>query len=107
MTEKPLIVEAVSVEVIGAADTTEDPLYEAPAEPGEPQPLATVTMFVAGVERETPVLDRDTLIPAQAVGGPAIIREATATTATDSRAVSPRIFMVGSPANSAEPMRAV
>jgi 5-oxoprolinase (ATP-hydrolysing) len=80
MAEKPLIVEAVSVEVVGAADTAEDAVYEVPANPGEPKPLATVTMFVAGAERQTPVFDRDALIPAQAVLGPAIIREATATT---------------------------
>lgn len=80
MAEKPLVVEAVSVEVVGATDMAEDPVFEAPADPGEPTPLATVTMFVAGAEHATPVFDRDTLIPAQVVRGPAIIREATATT---------------------------
>ena len=80
MAEKPLVVEAVSVEVVGATDMADDPVYEAPADPGEPAPLATVTMFAGGAEHATPVFDRDVLIPAQAVQGPAIIREATATT---------------------------
>src|SRR5260370_18933499 len=56
------------------------PVYEAPADPGEPAPLATVTMFAGGDDDGAPVCDRDVLIPAQAVQGPAIIREATATT---------------------------
>jgi len=80
MSEKPLVVEAVSVEVVGATDMVDDPVYEVPADPGEPAPLATVTMFAGGTEHATPVFDRDALIPAQAVQGPAIIREATATT---------------------------
>jgi 5-oxoprolinase (ATP-hydrolysing) len=80
MSDKPLVVEAVSVEVIGATGVAEDPVYEVPSDPGEPTPLATVTMFAGGTEHATPVFDRDALIPAQAVRGPAIIREATGTT---------------------------
>jgi 5-oxoprolinase (ATP-hydrolysing) len=80
MADKPLVVEAVSVEVVGATDMADDPVYQVPADPGDPVPLATVTMFAGGIEQATPVFDRDTLIPAQAVEGPAIIREATATT---------------------------
>src|SRR5260370_845991 len=47
---------------------------------GAPAPLATVTMFAGGADHARPVFARDVLIPAQAVQGPAIIREATATT---------------------------
>ncbi|HEX7969692.1 MAG TPA: hydantoinase B/oxoprolinase family protein, partial [Stellaceae bacterium] len=78
--EKPLVVEAVSVEVVGATDVAADPVYPAAAEPGEPAPLATVAMFTAGAEHRTPAYDRDALLPGQRVQGPAIIREATATT---------------------------
>ena len=80
MPEKPLVVEAVSVEVVGATDATEDPLYAQPETPGDPTPLARVTLFTAGAEHQAPVFDRDALLPGQQVTGPAIIREATATT---------------------------
>ncbi len=80
MPEKPLVVEAVSVEVVGATDATEDPLCAQLETPGEPAPLARVTLFTAGAEHQAPVFDRDALLPGQQVAGPAIIREATATT---------------------------
>ena len=80
MPEKALVVEAVAVEVVGETDVAADPLLPAPAEPGEPAALAVVAMFSAGAEHQAPVFDRDTLLPGQAVEGPAIIRESTATT---------------------------
>src|SRR5207245_2447586 len=52
--EKPLIVEAVSVEVIGATDQTEDPVYALGAE-RPASPLALTTSFMEGMARETPL----------------------------------------------------
>jgi 5-oxoprolinase (ATP-hydrolysing) len=80
MAEKPLVVEAVAVEVVGATDAAVDPVHDAPDDPGEPVPLAMVTMFSHGTEHPAPVFDRDAMLPGQAVTGPAIIRESTATT---------------------------
>jgi 5-oxoprolinase (ATP-hydrolysing) len=80
--EKPLIVEAVSVEVIGATDQTEDPVYTLTAD-GKPSPLAIVTSLMEGVARETPLYDRDATRPGQHIDGPAIIRETTATTVVE------------------------
>jgi 5-oxoprolinase (ATP-hydrolysing) len=80
MAEKPLVVEAVAVEVIGATEAAVDPILPVPEAPGEPAALATVAMFSDGAEHRTPVFDRDVLLPGQAVSGPAIIRESTATT---------------------------
>jgi 5-oxoprolinase (ATP-hydrolysing) len=80
MPEKPLIVEAVAVEVVGATDAAADPVYPLTETPGEPAPLATVALFTEGAEHQAPVFDRDALVPGQHVAGPAIIREATATT---------------------------
>jgi 5-oxoprolinase (ATP-hydrolysing) len=82
VTEKPLIVEAVSVEVIGATDQTEDPVYALGAD-GTPSPLAIAASFMEGVARETPLYDRDAMHPGQHIDGPAIIREATATTVVE------------------------
>jgi 5-oxoprolinase (ATP-hydrolysing) len=80
--EKPLIVEAVSVEVIGATDQTDDPVYERTAD-SVPSPLAVAPSFMAGATHETPLYDRDAMQPGQHVDGPAIIREATATTVVE------------------------
>src|SRR5713101_708086 len=77
--EKPLIVEAVSVEVIGATDQVDDPAYPLGAG-SSPQPLAVAQAFMAGVAHATPLYDRDAMQPGQPVDGPAIISEATATT---------------------------
>jgi 5-oxoprolinase (ATP-hydrolysing) len=42
-----------------------------------------VAMFAAGSEHQAPVFDRDALDPGQSIDGPAIIREATATTVVE------------------------
>ncbi len=74
--EKPLIVEAVSVEVIGATDQVDDPAYPLGAG-SSPQPLAVAQAFMEGVAHATPLYERDAMQPGQYVDGPAIIREAT------------------------------
>src|SRR6185437_5767991 len=83
MPEKPLTIEAVSIEVVGATDAADDPIYATPEVPGNPLPLAEVTMFTEGAAHAAPVFDRDALLPGQQVAGPAIIREATATTVVE------------------------
>jgi 5-oxoprolinase (ATP-hydrolysing) len=83
MAEKPLVVEAVSVEVVGATGVAEERVYELAAAPGAPTPLATVEVFTEGRLQAAPVFDREAIAPGQAVDGPAIIREATATTVVE------------------------
>ncbi|HUB95195.1 MAG TPA: hydantoinase B/oxoprolinase family protein, partial [Stellaceae bacterium] len=80
MAEKPLIVEAVSAETVGATDVADDPVFEVADHPGDPAPIATVELFLEGRRRAAPVYDRDGLDPGVTVAGPAIIIEATATT---------------------------
>ncbi|HZB92502.1 MAG TPA: hydantoinase B/oxoprolinase family protein [Stellaceae bacterium] len=80
MAGKPLIVEAVAVEVVGATDAADDPVFPVPETAGAPAPLATVALFTAGAAHQAPAFDRDALLPGQSIAGPAIIREATATT---------------------------
>ena len=85
MAGKPLVIDAASVEAVGggvdgeaaASATIPD---RAPPLPG---PLATVPVYLDGRSRDTPVYDRDALVPGQAVTGPAIIREATGTTVVE------------------------
>ncbi|HZS82903.1 MAG TPA: hydantoinase B/oxoprolinase family protein [Stellaceae bacterium] len=83
MPEKPLIVEAVSIEAIGATDAAEEPVFAVAENAPPPVPLAVVDAFMEGRQRQTPVFDRDALRPGQSVAGPAIIREATATTVVE------------------------
>ena len=77
-----LIVEAVSAEGIGATEKVEDTAARSLREldPNPLEPLATVSMTSGGEAQETPVYDRKSLRPGNAVAGPAIIIEMTGTT---------------------------
>ncbi|WP_228892484.1 hydantoinase B/oxoprolinase family protein [Pseudoduganella aquatica] len=98
MQHKPLIVEAVSVEAIGASD--------APAEAAPQQalraaatlaPSATVPMFAAGAWRDTPLYKREDTRIGDIIHGPAIIAEANATTVVEpgwEAAVTPQDHLV-------------
>jgi 5-oxoprolinase (ATP-hydrolysing) len=104
--DKPLVVEAVSVEAVGTAsehgeyvvDAAEERAGEerAAEEPGAEAtatevtatarkftPHDTVSIFVAGERRPTPLYRRGDLRPGDTVEGPAIIAEADATTVVD------------------------
>src|SRR5690606_15979861 len=61
MEDKPFVVEAVSVEAIGAADAAEDPLLE--RDPGRPTPgpRASRPMYAGGVWHDAPVYEREAL----------------------------------------------
>ncbi|MGP1396783.1 MAG: hydantoinase B/oxoprolinase family protein [Inquilinaceae bacterium] len=83
MPGKGLIVGAVAVELVGGGLVLDDAAPDGAAAgetPGAPEPLATVETYMDGALRPTPVHDRDALIAGQAVDGPAILREANATT---------------------------
>ena len=79
---RPLVVDAVSVELDGGgSDATEEPL--AASRQGGLQPLDTVQAYLAGEMRDTPVYDRDAMQPGDVVDGPAILREQTGTTVVE------------------------
>ena len=98
MTDKPLIVEAVSVEMIGKTAEVDDPEVIRESEgSGAPAPLATVTMSSGAANHDTPVYDRDAMQPGDRVTGPAILRETTATTIVEpgwAAEVTPRNHLV-------------
>jgi 5-oxoprolinase (ATP-hydrolysing) len=75
-----LVVDAVSVEIVGRSDLDDDaaaaPLEETPL----PAPLDHVTFHSDGSAHPAPVFDREALRPGHRIDGPAIIREATGTT---------------------------
>ncbi len=82
---KDLVVEALAAEAVGApVRGDEAPAAAAGATANRPaSPLETVEVRFEGRTLATPVLDRDALAPGAVVEGPAIIREATATTVVE------------------------
>ena len=77
--DKPVIVETLSVEAIGLSKSREGSPTLLPDSGAIPQ-LLPVRARIGGRERNTPVYDRDALMPGAVVESPAIVREATATT---------------------------
>ncbi|MET9484071.1 hydantoinase B/oxoprolinase family protein [Streptomyces sp. NPDC006638] len=83
--DKPLVVEAVSVEAIGAAggEHRPGPTGQARTDSGAgtaPEPYALTGMFVDGRVRDTPLHRRADLRTGTTVTGPAVITEPDATT---------------------------
>ena len=83
MKEKALLVEAVSVEVIGATETAEDPLRPAIERAAAAAPKAVKPMYCSGAWQDTPVFERGDLGVGDLIDGPAIIIEPTSTTVVD------------------------
>ena len=79
---KSHVVEAVSVEAVGAGEPAVDTPLDA-AGGGRLDtipPLAHVQTYMAGRYHDAPVIDRNHLRPGDKVTGPAVLREDTATT---------------------------
>jgi 5-oxoprolinase (ATP-hydrolysing) len=76
---KTLVVETITVEAIGISGSGAAP-PPAPRADSAIALLASVPARMAGREWEAPLYDRDALHPGASIAGPAIVREATATT---------------------------
>ena len=83
MPGKRLIVEAAAVEGIGVMAETQEPDRSVRAAADELGRLAMVKAHMDGRAHDTPVFDRDAMLPGNRVTGPAIIREQTATTVVE------------------------
>ena len=81
--ERGYIVEAVSVEAVGAAETATDPEINAIPGVAALRPRDKVRMYSHAEWRDTPVYDREALLPGDQIDGPAIIIEANATTVVE------------------------
>jgi 5-oxoprolinase (ATP-hydrolysing) len=80
MPDKRLIVEAASVEIIGAGFDLDDPT-ETPQVGGELPPCAAhIQLHLTGCSLIAPLHQRETLRPGHRIAGPAIIGETGATT---------------------------
>ncbi|MXY38359.1 MAG: 5-oxoprolinase [Rhodospirillaceae bacterium] len=80
--EKPLVVEAVSVEAVGATDRVEDAVVARTSD-AAPAAIDRARFFSGGESHESAIFDRDRLQPGDRIAGPAIVREATATTVVE------------------------
>jgi 5-oxoprolinase (ATP-hydrolysing) len=83
MPDKPFVVESVSVEVSGGADSTEEKRAETVTERRDVPKAASVKMFSGGEWHDTPVVKRGDTNPGDIIDGPAIIAEANATTVVE------------------------
>jgi len=76
---KKLIAETVSIEAMAPGDSINEPEIETRSK-GAPEPLEDVEIFTAGAPHTAPVYERTTLLATDKITGPALIREANATT---------------------------
>ncbi len=82
MSERRLIVEAVSVEAIAAGDAPNEPRHQVTATGAAPA-AATVRMFSGGTWWEANLVVREDTRPGHVITGPAIIAEKNATTVVE------------------------
>ena len=85
MPEKALVIEAASVEAVGAMEEMSNPFaaHSGDERRSGPEPVAHAAVYVAGIEHDTPIFRREAFTTGDAVDGPAIILESTATTVVE------------------------
>ncbi|WP_225802770.1 hydantoinase B/oxoprolinase family protein [Streptomyces sp. NK15101] len=81
--DRPLVVEAVTVEAVGSAGPHGPVLVGTAERDGPLAAVATVRMHSAGTPHDVPLHRREDLRPGDGVDGPAILAEADATTVVD------------------------
>ncbi len=80
--ERPLVVEAVAVEATAPGERVAEAALAARGE-GAPEAVATVPVWTGGAEHAAPVFERTALLAGDRLPGPALIREANATTVVE------------------------
>jgi len=80
--ERPTVVEAVAVEAVAPGDAVREAELPARTE-GAPRVVDTVRMWSGGQDHATPVFDRAELRAGDTLPGPALVREANATTVVE------------------------
>jgi 5-oxoprolinase (ATP-hydrolysing) len=77
--ERALVAEAITVEAVAPGEPIVEPTLAARPS-GTADPVDAVDVFTAGAAHRAPVFDRETLLAGDRIAGPALIREANATT---------------------------
>ncbi len=97
MPDKRHLAESISIEAIGETETPDEPEREPQTRERAPDPIAETGAYMAGENQATPIFERETLQPSDTLKGPAIIKEANATTVIEpgwEAEVTPRNHMV-------------
>lgn len=81
--DKGLVVETLEVEAVGRSDQTPETTRAADGDASAPEPVAALTVRMAGEDRQTPVYRREALKPGAHVDGPAVLLEDTGTTVVE------------------------
>ncbi|MFC7476132.1 hydantoinase B/oxoprolinase family protein [Dankookia sp. GCM10030260] len=81
--ERQVVVEACIAEVTAAGEAVAEARLAARPAGQAPAIIDTVPLFTAGAAAEAPVFDRDALLAGDRLPGPALIREANATTVVE------------------------
>ncbi len=79
---RALVAELVAVEAVAAGEAVTEATLPA-RNGGAPEPVDTVSMWSGGRTHETPVFERTSLRAGDLIAGPALLREATATTVVE------------------------
>ncbi len=80
--DRALMVEAVAVEAVAQGETVPEEHVDVRGA-GNPEPIDAVRLFTDGAQHEAPVFDRVGLLACDTIAGPALIREANATTVVE------------------------
>jgi 5-oxoprolinase (ATP-hydrolysing) len=80
--DRRLIVEAIEVEAVAAGEPVSEPVLSARTE-GAPAPVDTVHIWTGGADHAAAVFDRADLLAGDRLPGPALVREANATTVVE------------------------
>ncbi len=94
--ERALMIEAITVEAIAAGEAIIEPNLPVRLA-GAPETIDTVRIFTADRAHDAPVFDREALLADDRIGGPALIREANATTVVEpgwTAEVTPRNHLI-------------
>ncbi len=83
MPDKPIVVEAISVEAIGRSDVHEESGFDNSERQSDLEPVSTSQMYLSGRFREAKVFLREKLQSGDEISGPAIIIESTGTTVVE------------------------
>ncbi len=83
MPDKPLVIEAVAVEAIGAAASAEELTPAFAPRDGALASAKTSRVFAAGAWHDAPLYARASLRPGDRIAGPAVIAEQNATTVVE------------------------
>jgi len=81
---RAVVVEAAVVETVLPGDAVNEPVLPPRPEGEAPQKLGEVAIFTAGAAHAAPVFDREALLAGDRLDGPALVREANATTIIES-----------------------